>query len=275
VGVLSGRSLLALDHDIMKTVWITGASSGIGEALAKEYALAGFQLILSARRQDKLEQLKNNLHDSEKHLIVPLDVSKTDEIPAIVHATLEKIEQLDILINNAGISQRARAVDTSLEIDRQIFEVNFFGSVAMTRALLPALKRSAGAIMVISSVTGKVQTPSRTAYCASKHALHGWFDALRCEVWRDEIDVMLVTPGFIRTELSYAALEADGTPRGKMDKNQEKGMSANQAAKKIMAAQQRGVEEFYVGGIRERGALWIKRFFPRIFSSMAKKFPEA
>ncbi len=258
-----------------KSVWITGASSGIGEALAREYAEGGARLILSARRKDRLEDLKRSLPNPESHLIVALDVSLTEDIPSIVDSVLGEVGHLDILVNNAGVSQRASVVDTDIEMDRRLFEVNFFGAVAMTRALLPALIAVSGSVVVISSATGKLQTPGRSAYCASKHALQGWFDALRCEVWRDGVQVLLVTPGFVRTELSYAALEASGKPRGRMDKNQETGMSAALAAKKIVKARRRGCEEYYVGGLRERVGIWLKRFVPRLYSGLAKRFPAA
>ncbi|MGV6851336.1 MAG: SDR family oxidoreductase [bacterium] len=255
------------------TVWITGASSGIGEALAEEYAKQGARLILSARRGPQLKQLAARLENARDHKVVPLDVSQTDGIPEQVELVLNELGKIDILVNNAGISQRAKVEDTTLEMDRRLFEVNFFGAVALTRALLPTLIQNKGKIVVISSVTGKVQTPGRSAYCASKHALQGWFDALRCEVWRKGVHVLLVTPGFIKTNLSFAALEADGTARNRMDKNQQKGMDVNKAAKGIIRAEQNNREEYYVGGFKEHLAIKIKRFLPRLYSVIAKRLP--
>src|ERR1041385_5133588 len=166
-----------------KVIWITGASSGIGEALAGAFANEGSKLILSARRAEELERVKKklNLRD-DRCLILPLDLADTSEINSLTKKVLEKFSRIDILVNNGGISQRALAKDSPLEIDRKIMEVNFFGQVAITKSVLPyMLKQRSGQIVVVSSISGKFGFWLRTAYASSKHALHGFFESLRLE----------------------------------------------------------------------------------------------
>jgi dehydrogenase/reductase SDR family protein 7B len=255
-----------------KVVWITGASSGIGEALAKKFAASGAKLVLSARRINELERVKKSLElPEERVLILPLDLSDTTTINTLTQQVLHKFGCIDVLVNNGGISQRALTKDAPLEIDRKIMEVNFFGTVAITKSVLPYfLKQQSGQIIVISSISGKFGFYFRSAYSASKHALHGFFESLRMEVDKDNIKVLLVCPGKIRTNISVNAVTASGEKHNKMDPGTDEGMNAEQCALKIIQGVEKGKEELFIGG-KELKAVWIKRFFPGLFSKLIKK----
>ena len=254
-----------------QTVWITGASSGIGKALALAFASRGANLILSSRNREKLEAVKAACPDDVQVRIEPMDTSDYDSIPAIAERVLREVGPVDILVNNAGISQRGIVSETPIEIDRRIMDTNFFGSVALTKAVLPLmLKRGTGKIVVISSLTGKFGTPLRSAYAASKHALHGYFDSLRAEVHDAGLRVLLVCPGFIRTDVSMNALKSDGSPQNKLDDAQAGGMSPDVLAEKILRAIERDKLEVYFGG-KEILGIYLKRFFPRFFANYIRK----
>lgn len=257
-----------------KVVWITGASSGIGEALAFELAKKGARLILSARRKDELERVKDNCSGPRENIsVLPLDVTKSGELPQITNQALELFGHIDILVNNSGISQRSFAKETLLEVDRKIMEVNYFGAVALTKNILPHFfSRKAGHFVVVTSVTGKFGTPYRSGYAASKHALHGFFDSLRAELWRDvkdSIKVTIISPGFIHTPITLAAVTGDGSPLNKMDEGQYRGKSAAWCARKIINAIEKNKEEVYIGG-REVLAVYLKRFFPGLLSKIMR-----
>jgi dehydrogenase/reductase SDR family protein 7B len=254
-----------------KVVWVTGASSGIGEATARALAQRGARLILSARRSDRLERLRQGLDDAARHLVLPLDLADTAAVPAAVEKALAHAGRVDVMVHNAGISQRSRVVDTDLEVDRRLLEVNFFGTVALTKALLPAmLAAGGGRFVVVTSLVGKIGTPVRSAYAASKHALHGFFDSLRAELWDESIRVTLVCPGFIRTELPLHALTGDGTPQGTMDRAQRQGYPVDRCAAQILRAVERDREEVLIGG-KERYAVYLKRFLPGLFSRLIRR----
>jgi short-subunit dehydrogenase len=254
-----------------KVVWITGASSGLGEALAYALAKKGAKLILSARRKEELERVKGNCPVSAQPniSILPFDLTNAATIQLSAEAAIQLFGEVDILINNGGISQRSFVKDTSIEVDRRIMEVNFFGAISVAKALLPHfLQRKNGHFVTISSVTGKFGTPFRSAYAASKHALHGFFDSLRAELFKDVgngITVTIVCPGFIKTPLTLSALTGDGTPLGKMDAAQYNGRSAEWFAQKIVSAIEKKKQEVNIGG-KERYGVVFKRFFPVWFS---------
>jgi short-subunit dehydrogenase len=251
-----------------KRVWITGASSGIGEALAYAFHHAGAKLILSARREDELKRMQGQCGGESAARILPLDVTQAAELPDKAKQALQMFGGIDVLVNNAGVTQRSLVKDTELEVYRRLMEVNFFGAVALTKAVLPSMvKNKSGHIVVISSLVGKFGTPLRSGYAAAKHALHGFFDSLRAEVARDGIKVTLVCPGYIRTDISLHALRGDGSFHSKMDAGQAKGMPVEQCAAEILKAVARGKEEIYVGG-RDKYIVYVKRFFPRLFSRM-------
>ena len=255
-----------------KVVWITGASSGIGEALALAFASEGAKLILSARRMDELQRVKQslNLPDSDV-LILPLDLSdmsKTNELTQKVIAIYGKI---DILINNGGISQRSLTLETPLEIDRKIMEINFFGTIALTKSVLPyMIKQKSGHIIIMSSIAGKFGFYFRSAYSASKHALHGFFEALRMELFNDNIKVLIVCPGKIKTDISINAITGNGGTHNKMDYSQAKGLSAEECARQILNGVRNNKDELFIGG-KELKAIWVKRFFPSLFTKLIRK----
>ncbi len=254
-----------------KVVWVTGASSGIGEALVKALDRRGARIVLSARRRQRLEALRAASADPERHAVVPLDLADGASIQAAVEAALSFADGIDVMVHNAGISQRSLVVDTDLEVDRRLLEVNFFGTVALTKALLPSmLARGGGRFVVVTSLVGKIGTPMRSAYAASKHALHGFFDSLRAELWDRGIRVTLVCPGFIKTELPLHALTGDGTPQGTMDRAQLEGYPAERCAEKILRAVERDREEVLIGG-KETYAVYLKRLFPGLFSRLIRR----
>ncbi len=247
-------------------VWITGASSGIGEAIAYAFAKEGAHIIISARREQELKRVKDNCPEQSKVTIVPLDISEYRKIESQIKPVIEKVGRIDLLFNNAGISQRALAKDTSLDVYEKIMDVNFMGTVAMTKAVLPfMLKQKSGHIAIVTSLTGKFSTALRTGYAASKHALHGFFDGLRAEVWQDNISVTIICPGFVKTHISEHALKGDGIPQNKMDEAIMNGMEPAYIAKKILKALKMRKEEVYIAR-KEIIAVYLKRFLPGVFS---------
>jgi len=259
-----------------KTVWITGASSGIGEAVAYEMAAEGAQLILSARRESELARVKGrcvqNGAMANNILILPLDVTDEAAMPALVKTAQKFTGKLDMLFNNAGISQRSLCVDTEMETYRKLFAVDVFGQMALTKLVLPImLAQGSGHLAVTASVAGKIGAPQRTGYCAAKHAVMGFFDALRSEVAQHGIFVTTITPGFIKTAISTNALKGDGSVFGKVDKNIAEGMEVGSCAKVIMKGFHAGKREIAVGKGAEMKALWVKRFFPNLLFRMVEK----
>jgi short-subunit dehydrogenase len=256
-----------------KVVWITGASSGIGEALAYALAAKGAKLILSARRKEELDRVKGNcISKAQPDIrVLPLDLEKPLTLKLSTEAAIQIFGHIDILINNGGIGQRSLVVETPVEVDRRIMEINYFGPIALTKNLLPHfIKRKQGHFVNISSLTGKFGTPYRSGYAASKHALHGLFDAVRAEHYKDNVKITMVCPGFIHTALTLSALTANGTPLQKMDRAQYEGKTAAWCAQKIISSIERNKQEVYVGG-REVLGVYIKRFFPAFFSRMIRK----
>jgi len=255
-----------------KVIWITGASSGIGEALAIAFAKEGAMLVLSARRIEELQRIKNTLNLKEENtFILPLDLANTAAIDELTQRVISKFGQIDILVNNGGVSQRSLAKDTSIDIDRKIMEVNFFGTIALTKSVLPfMLKQKSGNIIIISSISGKFGFYLRSAYSASKHALHGFFESLRMEIYNDNVKVLIICPGKIHTNISVNAITSNGTKHNKMDESTELGISANECAKEIIKGIKNNKEEIFIGG-KELRAVRMKRFFPTLFSKIIRK----
>ena len=252
-------------------IWITGASSGIGEASAKKFSKEGFALILSSRKINELERVKSLCAHPEAIRLLPLDLAESSGFDQVALVAISFFGRVDIVLHNGGISQRSLIRETQLEVDRTLMEVNYFGTVALTKAILPHfIQRKSGQFAVVTSLVGKFASPYRSSYAASKHALHGFFDTLRAEQYQDGISVTMICPGFIRTQVSVNALTADGSPLGEMDEAQEKGMSPDQCAKEMFDAIQSKKEEVYIGG-KETLAVYLKRFFPGIFSKILQK----
>jgi dehydrogenase/reductase SDR family protein 7 len=258
-----------------KSVWITGGSSGIGEALALQFSSEGAKIVLSSRREEELNRVRelciNRGLDASHALVLPLDVTDHESMPAAVERVTNAFGGIDMLINNAGISQRSLCVDTDMSVYRQIFEVDVLGQIALTKTVLPLmLEQGSGHIAITSSVAGKIGVPQRTGYCAAKHAVMGFFDALRAEAGHHGVRVTTITPGFIRTNISVNALKGDGSEFGTVDHDIAGGMDVTRCAEVIMDGFRRGTPEIAVGEGMEMKALWLKRFFPRaVFKKVA------
>ena len=256
-----------------KVVWVTGASSGIGEALVRVLAEKNNKLILSSRKTEALEKVKASLSTSanENARILPLDLSQPDTLNDKAREAISLFGKVDVLIHSGGISQRAMALDTQIEVDRRLMEVNYFAAVILTKAVLPSMiSNGYGHIISISSLVGKIGSPFRSGYAASKHALHGFFDSLRAEVYKKNIFVTLVTPGFVNTSVSINALTEDGKAMNKMDVELEKGITAEQCARKIIKGVEKEKNELLIGG-KETFAVYIKRFFPGMLAKIVRK----
>jgi len=255
-----------------KVVWITGASSGIGEALALAFASEGAYPVLSARNAEKLAEVQQKcLKLTAKCWVQPLDLSNTDELPKAVHSVVVKTGRIDLLVNNAGRSQRSIAKETPVQIDRDIMELNFFSVITLSKlVLVHMLKEGSGHLVVISSITGKFGFPWRTAYSASKHALQGYFEALRAELVDDQVDVTIVSPGRVNTNVSKNAITESGEAYNKMDDGQANGMPADECAAQIIRAIKKNKKEVLVGK-KELLMVYIRRFLPALFYKLVTK----
>ncbi|MFN8207781.1 MAG: SDR family oxidoreductase [Bacteroidales bacterium] len=255
-----------------KIVWITGASSGIGEELAVSVAAQGGTVVLSARSLEQLQRVQNRCTEAGgKSEIVILDLSSQESIQKAATDVLGKFGRIDVLVNNGGISQRGLVHETAIEVDRRIMEVNFFGAVALTKAVLPGmLVQEDGHIVVLSSVVGKIGFPVRSAYSASKHALHGFFETLWAEYHDAGIRVTMICPGMVRTNISFHALEGNGKEHGVMDDRQNNGISAAACAKIIVRSIKRNRREVYIG--REQILIYLRRYFPWLFFRIVSRF---
>lgn len=254
-----------------KVVWVTGATSGIGEAIVYALAEQGAKLVISARRADELKKVADNCKSSEV-LIVPLDLADQSNFEEKKNEVLKKFGRIDILVNNGGISQRSLVKDTSVDVDRKIMEVNYIGTVALTKVVLPQfLKQGSGKFVVTTSTVGKIGTPYRSGYSASKHALHGFFDSLRAEVHDNNISVLLICPGFITTNISINALTGTGEKLGTMDKATAAGLTPAECAREIVKGIIADKQEMVIGGMKEKFGIITKRLFPSLFSVLIRK----
>lgn len=269
ITVILGRNSVNMDFR-NKLVWITGASSGIGEHLAYAFSKAGARLILSSRNEKELARVREGCaREAEVH-IVPMDVASLGTIPAIAEEVLQKFGPIDILVNNAGISQRDLALQTSLSVDQRIMDVNYFGTLAITKAVAPAMQaRKSGQIVVMSSVLGKMGVPYRSAYAASKHAIHGFFDSLRAELYPDNITVTLICPGYVFTNVTANALKGDGTPNAVIAESTRSGFPPDVFAKKALKAIYDRRREVIIAKKEGIGVL-LQRFAPGIYARIAR-----
>lgn len=254
-----------------KVVWITGASSGIGAELSKQCAEAGAIVVLSGRNQNSLELVKQKLLHPESHLIVPLDLEYADNFKELAASLIAQVNRIDVLINNGGIGQRGTAFDTDESVDRRIMEVNYFGNIALSKAVLPHMRNQGGGhIVVLSSIAGKFGFFLRSAYSASKHALHGFYESLMLEEEQNGIKVTIACPGKINTNISVNALNSSGESHGVMDHNQETGMTAEECARIMLRAVLKEKREVLIGN-KEIKAVTLKRFFPGLFWKIIRK----
>ncbi len=254
-----------------KVIWITGASSGIGKALALEFSKLDAKLILSSRNESTLNEVKGLCAHPENIKILSLDLEDYANFKPTISTATTLFGKVDILINNGGISQRALAVDTDIDVDKRIMDINYMGTMALTKGLLPHfISNKSGHFVTITSITGKVATPGRTSYSASKHALHGFFDSLRSEVYKDNINVTLVCPGYVQTSLSFNALVGDGTKQNKGDAALEKGIPTDVFAKKMIRAISKRKNEVVIGGTKEVLSTYLKRFTPNLLVKLVR-----
>jgi len=255
-----------------KVVWITGASSGIGKALAITLSNCNARLILSARNGSALEAVKQACNNSDAVKILPLDLEAYASLHDTVIEAISLFGVVDILVNNGGISQRSFTKDTHIAVDKRIMDINYLGTVALTKGLLPHfIKNKSGQFVATSSIVGKIGTPLRSSYAASKHALHGFYDSLRAEVHADNITVTLICPGFVNTNVSINALTGDGSPQQKMDTATANGIEPERFVLIMAKAIYRKKEEVYIAGAKEKLAVYTKRFFPKLLSIMIRK----
>jgi len=277
-----------------KVVWITGASSGIGKELAIQVALCGGRVVLSSRNAKDLEIVRQAILQQAMSpatpssppstnqsasaatdkspifpLIIPLDLDKVatddDYTKNIVKQVIDASGCIDILVNNAGIGLRSSVVDSSNQVDRQLFNVNYFGATFLTKAVLPyMIKRKSGIIGVISSVQGMIATGMRASYTSSKFALHGYFQALAHEVYDDNISVSIVCPGYVNTGMSLRALTKDGKAYNKKDEKQSKGLSADYSARQTLSAIAHGQRMVIIADRLTNFAVYLQFFAPSV-----------
>lgn len=254
-----------------KVVWITGASSGIGEALVYAFHRSGARLIISSRNRDELYRVKSNCKNPIDVHVLTLDLEDHIALAGKADDARRIFGHIDILINSGGISQRSLAMSTDLDVEKRLLNINFWGTVILSKAVLaPMIQRGSGSIVVISSLVGKFGTKFRSSYAASKHALHGYFDSLRNEIPNENIQILLACPGFIKTNVTINALTADGKTQGTMDDAQENGMLPEVFAGKLIKAIDGKKQEVYIGGKETYGVL-LKRFFPGLFAKILRK----
>jgi dehydrogenase/reductase SDR family member 7B len=248
--------------------WITGASSGIGAALARALATRGASVILSGRNVPALEAVARECKDS---LVLPFEATGFNQIPGIAERAWSWKGRVDGLVNNAGVSQRSLAVDTAFAVYEKIIAVDLMGPIALTQALLPRMvKAGGGRIVAIASVAGLAGIPLRSAYCAAKHGLVGYHDAVRAENEHLGIQVHVIAPGSVRTDVSRNALTADGSKRGVSDKAIDNGLPPEEAARSILGAVEAGKRELILAKAAEHDIAVLRRNDPEaLFDRMS------
>lgn len=256
-----------------KTVWITGASSGIGRAAANQWAELGANVILSSRKEAALHEVSNQWSESQQSqsLILPLDLSQSDQLAGKVTEALQWAGTIDVMVHCGGISQRSTVLETDLSVDRRVMEVDYFGTLALTKALLPHfVERKSGQFVVVTSLMGLFSSPMRSGYCGAKHALHGFFESLRAEHHNDGIGVTMVCPGFIHTNISMNAVVGDGSQQGTMDAKTGAGLTPEACAIRMVRAVERRKSEVLIGRFEIVGA-YLKRFVPGLMRRIVRK----
>ncbi len=255
-----------------KVVWITGASSGIGKALAAECALQGAQVILSARRLEELEKVRVSLLHPDHHLSVAMDITDEAQVRHAYEQVLDQKGRIDLLINNAGLSQRALITETSMQTERAIMEIDYFSQVFLTKLVLPTfIAQKSGRIAYVSSVAGLLGTQYRATYSAAKAAIHMWANSLRAEVAQDGVKVSVIFPGFVKTNVSFNALNGAGKPQAHQDEAIENGLEADDFAKQTVSALLNGQEYIVIGGAKEKLGVWVSRLSPTTLYKMIRK----
>lgn len=254
------------------TIWITGASSGIGRALALHYASTGARLVLSSRNKEALREVEQQCESyAAGILVMPLDLEDNSDYSDKVQEVVAAFGTIDLLILNGGISQRSKVLETPAAVERRLMEINYFGTVALAKAVLPVMiRQQRGHLVVVSSIVGKFGWPLRSSYSAAKHALHGYFETLRAEHHSDKIFVTMILPGRVQTNISFHSLKADGTSHGKMDAGQAGGISAENCARQIAKAINKKKKEKLIGGTEITMAR-IRRWLPALYYKLVNK----
>ena len=254
-----------------KVIWITGASSGIGKALAMALSKYNCKLILSSRREAELQKVKEECENPNNVDVLTLDLADYHNLKPIAEKAIALFGHVDILINNGGISQRSPILETTIEVDKKLMEVDYLGTIALTKALLPHfIENKSGHFVTVSSLMGKFSSPFRSAYCGAKHALHGFFDALRLEHDKDNIRVTMICPGFVNTDVARNALTGDGTKQGYQDQMTEQGLDVNVFVRKMIKAIQKEKFEAYIGKFEKFG-VYVKRLSPRLIHKLVMR----
>ncbi|RUO60617.1 SDR family oxidoreductase [Pseudidiomarina insulisalsae] len=254
-----------------KTVWLTGASSGIGLAMAQQLADAGAHLILTSRRAEVLEQVRQGLAHPERHRVLALDLSQPEQAADQAREALGD-QVIDILINNAGVSQRSLILETDFDVYRQLMEIDYFGVVALTKLVLPRMaERRNGHIVTVSSVAGKVGTKLRSGYNGAKFAVIGFMDSLRAEMAEHDLVVTSILPGFINTAIAHNSLAGDGSALGKEDPDNAGGISAEECARRSLEAIAAQKAEVIVGSGLSKLAPLLQRISPAFVRRMVAK----
>ncbi len=255
-----------------KVIWITGASSGIGEALAKLLAKEQCKLVLSARRTEELERVKKETGLSDDNvLILPIDLEQYQLTVEWTQQVIAKFNRIDVLINNGGISQEGYAMETSAAVEQKIMNINYFGNVALSKAVAPIMQQQkSGKIAVVTSIIGKFGLANLSTYAASKHALYGFYDSFRMELKDDNVAVLIVSPGFVNTNVTLNAVTGDGSAYNKNSPAQENGMDTTVFAKKFVNAIKSNKNHKYIGS-KELLTVPFKTFFPNTFYNLMHK----
>lgn len=263
-----------------KLVWVIGGSSGIGAATAERIGMAGGTetIYLSGRREVELIQVAQKCERASKTaqaVPLPLDVTDASAVQKAYQFVLSKSGVPDVVVYSSGISQRSLALDTQEEVERKIFEINYFGATRLARAVVPDMvRRKSGKFLIVSSVAGKIGTPLRSSYAASKHAMHGYFDCLRAEVHNLGVQISIVCPGYIQTKITMKSMTGDGTPYGKVDDALSNGVSVNACAASIVKALDNGQQEIIISKAREKMAVAISRFNPGLMRRLARQLTD-
>ncbi|WP_127019126.1 SDR family oxidoreductase [Flagellimonas beolgyonensis] len=254
-----------------KTIWITGASSGIGKSLALALSSRNCNLILSARNAGALQEVKSLCGNGDNIAVLPLDLNDHEGMNEVVNNALSLFGKVDILVNNAGISQRSLIKDTDFSVYKKLIDIDYLGTVALSKAILPHfIQNQNGHYVTVTSLMGKFGSPYRSGYCGAKHALHGFFDVMRMEHEKDGVKVTLVCPGFVQTNVAKNALTSDGSPQEQDDVATQNGVTPEYAAQKMIAAIEKDKFEVYIGGKEIKG-IYLKRFFPKLLHKVVLK----
>lgn len=254
-----------------KVIWITGASSGIGKELAIQLSKKNCKLILSSRRETALKSAKSECQNQDNIVILPFDLANYQSMQPIADKAISFFDKIDILINNGGISQRSLIIDTDITVDKKLMEIDYLGTVGLSKAILPHfIENKSGHFVTVTSLMGKFGSPYRSGYCAAKHALHGFFDVLRMEHEKDNIKVTLVCPGFVNTNVSRNALTGNGESLNEQDNATENGLSVNDFTQRMLKAITKEKFEVYIGKNETKG-IFLKRFFPKLLHKVVMK----